>query len=67
MRHQFGEEIFLVAVDFENYKVSNYGRVKNIITGCIKTPREYGDVFLRKNGKTYRVNPTNLALKTFHI
>lgn len=66
MRHAYGKEKWTVISDFNIYEISTYGRVKNIKTGHIKKPREYGDVFLRKNGKLYRVNPTQIALRTFN-
>lgn len=65
MRHAYGKEEWAIITDFNNYEISTYGQVRNVKTGRIKKSREYGDVFLMKNGKLHRVNPTQMALRIF--
>lgn len=65
MRHRYGKEQWASFPDFDKYQISSYGRTRNTKTGRIKAQREYGDVFLMKRGKLYRVNPTQAALKAF--
>lgn len=62
------DEVWVIIDDFDNYSISNYGRVKNNKTDIILKLRIAGDYYrigLRKNNKRYMLYPHELVAKYF--